>query len=117
MLHDLIVHRFDAEPDGDLAADVATDGVSDFLLALTVIGRRLPRDGRRLLFAADDTGGRWHVTLAPDGLDWREGDGPADVTVSAPVRDLLLSLNRRRDPAVVTGDRELYATWWEATAW
>jgi uncharacterized protein (TIGR03083 family) len=114
MLHDLIVHRFDAEPDGDLAPDLAADGVSDILLVFTVIDR-LPHDGRTLRFAADDTADRWHVTLAPDRVDWREGDGPADVTVTAPVRDLLLALNRRREPATVTGDRALYETWREAT--
>jgi uncharacterized protein (TIGR03083 family) len=49
MLHDLIVHRFDADPTGELAADLAADGVSDLLLAFS----RFPRfagDGESLLF-------------------------------------------------------------------
>jgi uncharacterized protein (TIGR03083 family) len=114
MVHDLIVHRFDAEPDGELAPDLAADGVADLLLVFEFL-TRLPGDGETLAFAATDTGDRWLVTLAADGVRWRAGADPADVTCAAPVRDLLLALNRRRDFATVTGDRALYERWREAT--
>lgn len=50
MLHDEIVHRFDAEPGGDLAPDVAADGIADILLVFeTIVGPGGPRSRERPL--------------------------------------------------------------------
>jgi hypothetical protein len=115
MLHDLIIHRFDGE-DGngkpDLASDLAADGVADILLALEVFPR-LAGEDETLQFTATDTGEGWHVTLTPSGLRWRPGEGAAGegaagATVAAPVAELLLILNRRREAARVDGDTTLY---------
>ena len=112
MLHDEIVHRMDAAPEtaGDLAPDLAADGVADVLLCYERIGR-VDGDGETLRFAATDTGDAWHVTLTPDGIAWEPGGRPADVTVSAPVAVLLMVLNRRCDPAAVDGDAALFERW------
>ncbi|GIE96848.1 maleylpyruvate isomerase family mycothiol-dependent enzyme [Paractinoplanes rishiriensis] len=119
MVHDLIIHRFDADEidhdvTGGLAPDLAADGIADMLLVFEIVGK-FAGDGERLQFTATDTGDGWHATLDAGGLSWRAGTAPADVTVSAPVTDLLLVLNRRREPAAVEGDRELFDRWWAIT--
>jgi uncharacterized protein (TIGR03083 family) len=114
MVHDLIVHRFDADPSGDLAPDLAADGVDDLLLVFATV-MKLPGDGGSLRFAATDTADRWHVALSADGMRWERGDSAADVTCEGPVRDVLLALNRRRGFPAVAGDRALYERFREAT--
>ena len=114
MLHDLIVHRFDADPSGDLAPDLAADGVDDLMLVFVTV-MKLTGDGESLQFAATDTAGRWHVTLTPGGLRWEEAEKEADVTCAGPVRDVLLALNRRRGFAAVDGDVALYERFREGT--
>ncbi|GAA1653663.1 maleylpyruvate isomerase family mycothiol-dependent enzyme [Actinoplanes couchii] len=113
MLHDLIVHRFDADPGGDLDEDLALDGVADILLCYAQPRFAVHGTGETLQFTTGAHG--WHVTLTPDGVSWRPGTGPADVEVQASPRDLLLILNRRRPPAVVHGDAALLAKWLAAT--
>jgi uncharacterized protein (TIGR03083 family) len=117
MLHDEIVHRFDADPAGALAPDLAADGVSDFLATVATltglpIGMHLTGTGETLQFRATDDAGVWHVTLTPAGVRWRTGEGAADETVEAPARDLLLMLNRRIPP-VAPGP--LFTRWIAAT--
>jgi uncharacterized protein (TIGR03083 family) len=110
MLHDLIIHRVDGEGGegpADLAPDVAVDGVADILLAFEVFPQ-LAGAGETLRFTATDTADTWHVTLTPDGLRRSPSAGAADVTVTAPVAELLLILNRRRQPARVDGDTALF---------
>jgi len=110
MLHDLIVHRFDADPAGELAADLAADGIADLLLAFEHFPRFAGK-GETLLFTATDTGQSWHVTLTPDGLDWATKAETADTTCAAPVTELLLMLNRRRPAENVEGDLALFQRW------
>jgi uncharacterized protein (TIGR03083 family) len=133
MLHDEVVHRFDAELavgiEGDLAADLAADGVSDVLNTAASLSRPdlgiatpfagLVGAGESLQFIATDahlgSGGKWSVTRGPAGVTWRGGADRADVTVRGPARQLLLLLNRRLtvDTADVEiiGRRELFAHW------
>lgn len=68
-----------------------------------------------MVFHAEDTDDRWHLTLAPDGITTARGGGPADVTLSGAASDLyLVSWNRGKDLAVtVEGDRELLDWWHE----
>ena len=112
MLHDLIVHRFDADPAGDLAPDLAADGIADLLQALGHFPR-FTGDGESLLFTATDIGQSWHVRLTKDGLDWEPAEGPADTAVKAPVQKLLLIMNRRVEPDSIEGDQDLWQRWWE----
>ena len=132
MLHDELVHRFDIELAtrriGEVAPDLAADGVTDLLECIATLSRpgvrahtgfgELAGQGQTLLFLATDPdldGREWFVERTAAGIRWRYGDGPADVTVRAPVRELLLVLNRRLDPAEagveVTGKGELFAHW------
>jgi hypothetical protein len=64
---------------------------------------------------ATDTGDRWHMTLSPEGIATRRGDGPADVTLSGRASDLYLAVwNRGDDSAIeVAGDQDLLETWHE----
>jgi uncharacterized protein (TIGR03083 family) len=134
MLHDELVHRYDAEIAarrlGDVAPDLAADGVSDLLdcfVALSAPGSRDPifgglaGSGQTMRLAATDSGlgaaGEWFIDRTPDGVRWRSGSPPdsADVTVRAPARELLLVLNRRLEPdqagVEVDGDREMFLHW------
>ncbi|MBL7256540.1 maleylpyruvate isomerase family mycothiol-dependent enzyme [Paractinoplanes lichenicola] len=112
MVHDLVVHRFDADPSGELAPDLAADGVADFLLTFEAVGTGLTGEGETLRFRATDVPRSWHVTLTTSGITWTEDDQPADVTVTAPVLSLLLALNRRLPaPEAIEGDAGLWERW------
>lgn len=112
MVHDQVVHRFDADPWGDLAPDLAADGVDDLLLTFETF-EALRGDGETLLFGATDLARSWRVTLTGSGVTWTDDDNPADVTVTMPVRLLLLLILNRRlpAPATVRGDAALWERW------
>jgi uncharacterized protein (TIGR03083 family) len=133
MVHDELVHRFDAEIaagcPGEVAADLAADGVSDLLASIATLS---PADSAQPVFAglvgtgqamrlqaidADPSAGEWLVQRTPAGVAWRHGRGPADVAVVAPARELLLVMNRRLDPTAdrvrVVGDQALFTHWLE----
>ncbi len=132
MLHDQLVHRFDVELAagrlGDVAPDLAADGVTDLLDCIARLSQpdarafggfgELAGDGQTLWFQATDPDlevHEWFVQRTRVGVSWRHGPAPADVTVRARARELLLVLNRRLDPgtagAEVTGDNALFAHW------
>jgi uncharacterized protein (TIGR03083 family) len=133
MLHDEIVHRFDVEMalgiEGDLAADLAADGVSDILTTIATLSSPglgygnfagVLGVGESLqLFATDPglgTNGEWSVTCGPAGVSWQHGrDQTADVTVRGASLQLLLLLNRRlsTDAAAVEilGNQDLFEHW------
>jgi hypothetical protein len=134
MLHDEVVHRFDAELAGgrlgDVAPDLAADGVSDLLTSIVTLSPPDSRDpifaglvgtGETLQLQATDPGtataAEWFVTRTPSGVGWRHGHAPADVAVRAPARELLLVLNRRLEPTregvEIAGDRALFTYWLE----
>lgn len=88
------VHRWDAESAGDtprpLAADVADDGVAEFLAVM--LGEAASGLERPVELVALEGGG-----------PWRAGpDGPPAATVTAPASDLVLLLYGRVAPAAVT---------------
>jgi uncharacterized protein (TIGR03083 family) len=102
MLHDLVIHRFDADPAGELDPGLAADGISDMLATVaTMAGGSWMKDvtGRSGSLQLRTPEGAWHVTVHPGGVDWREGEGPADETVTGSSLELLLVLNRRRPSA------------------
>jgi uncharacterized protein (TIGR03083 family) len=131
MLHDELIHRFDAElasgGRGDVAADVAADGVSDLLATIATLSNTgganpvmtgLAGTGETMQLRATDpglAGADWLVERTPAGATWRSGQAPADVTVQARARELLLVLNRRLDPdeqgVQIAGDRALLTHW------
>jgi uncharacterized protein (TIGR03083 family) len=133
MLHDELVHRFDVELAdgrlGEVAPDVAADGVSDLLASIATLSPTDSPDpifgglvgtGETMQLQATDPGltaAEWLVERTPAGVGWRHGHAPADVTVRAPARELLLVLNRRLDPAregvEIAGDRALFTHWLE----
>ena len=132
MLHDELVHRFDAELTagglGGVAADLAVDGVSDMLETVATLSQStshptgfvaLAGAGETLRFAATDHPVAWLAERASDGVTWRHGDGAAEVAVRAPARELLLLLNRRldlgHDAIEVTGDQALLQHWLQHT--
>ena len=134
MLHDEVIHRFDAELAGgclgDVAPLVAIDGVSDWLESVATLSRPSASDpvflglvgsGETLQFQITTPGlagaDGWHVTRSPAGVVWRHGYASADALVRAPARDLLLVLNRRLDTGragvEIIGDRALFTHWLE----
>jgi uncharacterized protein (TIGR03083 family) len=127
MLHDELIHRYDAEhaagrPCDGVAPDLAADGVSDFLDTAATLSRSSTVDwGFRGLRGSGETmrletpSGAWFVRRTPEGAQWTRDDGPADVVAVGPAWDLLLVLNRRLEPGsvTVTGDEVLFTHWWE----
>lgn len=127
MTHDELIHRYDVERaagrPSDVAEEVASDGISDFLDTVATLSRLnapgwgfpgLRGDGETLRFSAPSGG--WLATRTPEGATWtRDDDGPADVVVSGSAWELLLVLNRRLAPGsvTVTGDEALFTHWWE----
>ncbi|SNY32588.1 maleylpyruvate isomerase family mycothiol-dependent enzyme [Paractinoplanes atraurantiacus] len=114
MVHDLVVHRFDAAGDGELAPDLAADGVADLLGSFEMFDR-LAGDGETLQFIAPDADRAWHVTRAKEGIEWREARAPADVALTAPARELVLILNRRLPSPPVEGDQAVWEAWREGS--
>jgi uncharacterized protein (TIGR03083 family) len=133
MLHDEVIHRFDAEMalgiEGGLAPDLAADGVSDILTTIATLSRPdlgfgsfagvLGVGESVQLFATDPElgpGGEWLAARGPAGVTWRHGhDQAADVVVRGPSLQLLLLLNRRLSPDAagveILGNQELFARW------
>jgi uncharacterized protein (TIGR03083 family) len=133
MLHDELIHRFDIELAcghlGAVAPDVAADGVSDLLASIATLSHTgsadpifagLAGSGETMQLQATDpglAGAAWLVKRTPAGVRWRPGQAPADVTVQARSRELLLVVNRRLDPdgpaVEITGERALFTHWLE----
>jgi uncharacterized protein (TIGR03083 family) len=114
LLHDLVIHHFDADPAARVAPDLAADGIDDILGTVATLAGRgsmsgLTGDGETLQFRAP--GGAWHATLTPTGMRYREGEAPADETIEDP--DLLLVLNRRVAPATTPGP--IFTRWLATT--
>lgn len=126
MLHETTVHRADAEMaigcEPEIAAEVAIDGVDEFLdnlparLARKDAGRDLLGSGETLHLHATDAPGEWTITLVPDGFTWERGHSKAGVAVRGTAVDLLLLVYGRRraldeERYQTFGDSELLARW------
>ena len=131
--HEAAVHLADAElaagRNVDLAADLAADGVDEWL-GLIAAGTADPGraadlrgDGQSLHFHATDAGlsgtGEWLVTRTPAGITVQRGHGKADVAVRGPAADLLLVLTRRLPPSApgieILGEQALLTHWLQHT--
>ncbi|MDA4110822.1 maleylpyruvate isomerase family mycothiol-dependent enzyme [Mycolicibacterium holsaticum] len=130
LLHEVAVHRADAAvalgADYNLAADLAADGISEWIELMTVNATQhsAPVDrGRTLHLHATDDGlgpaGEWTVVNAEDGVTWTHDHGKGDVALRGPAKDLLLALARRRSVAdagiEVFGDEAVWADWLQRT--
>ncbi len=131
--HEVAVHLADAQlavgQEPGLAADLAADGISEWLelgpslqAALDPAGeaaQALRGDGQTLHFHATDPGlgsaGEWLIRRTPAGVEVEPGHARADVAVRGPAATLLLVLTRRLpadSPGVeVFGDQALLAHW------
>ncbi len=129
MRNDLVVHRADAalaldepfEVDRQVACDVIGEGL-DLVAAGSAAGLSPGLTALRgegvLRFSATDVPRAWSVRRSPRAVTWSHLDEPADVTVSGPLTQVLLVLNRRRSPQGlrVEGDSGLLEYWLEHTA-
>jgi uncharacterized protein (TIGR03083 family) len=116
--HETAVHRFDAENAVGTAAGFdpvfAADGIDELLAGFAPRRNEFPiASPQAMVVHAEDTDDRWHVTIGPDGISTRRGDGPADVTLSGEASDLYLVLwNRGGDSRIsISGNRELVDVW------
>ena len=116
--HETAVHRFDVENAVGIASEFdpefAADGIDELLAGFAPRRKEFPvASAQAMVVHAEDTDDRWHVTMAPEGITTRSGDGPADVTLAGDASDLYLVLwNRGEDSSInVTGDRDLLETW------
>ena len=133
MLHDTSVHHADAALATGvpfvIAPDLAADAISEGLGLMATPGAEslkpdlaaLRGRGETLHLSPTDTAEPgWLITRTPDGPRWQRADGEAAVSVSAPVRELLLVFTRRLSPddadAKVTGERALLDHWLAHTA-
>lgn len=125
-LHETTVHRADAalalNVPFDLPAEMAADGVSEWLSLLA--GRpRSPEPpleaGTSMHLHATDDGlgaaGEWMVRGAGGGIEWEPGHAKGTVAVRGAAVDLLLALMRRipaDDPRLqVLGDGAVFDGW------
>jgi len=129
-LHETAVHRADAalalNAPFDLPADVAADGVSEWLSLLAAASRPEPplEGGTSMHLHATDDGlgaaGEWMVRGGGDGIAWESGHAKGTVAVRGAAVDLLLTLTRRipaGDPRVqVLGDAAVFDGWLARTA-
>jgi len=134
--HEVAVHLADAQlatgRDVDLPADLAADGIDEWLgiLAAGTEGTTdvawsedLRGDGQTLHFHTTDDGldgtGEWLTRRTPSGITVEPGHAKADVAVRGPAVSLLLVLTRRlppSDPAIeILGDRALFGHWLDHT--
>jgi uncharacterized protein (TIGR03083 family) len=111
-VHELAVHRWDAETIADgrpasIAVDVATDGIAEFFdvfVATGLAAGMVPPTQATLALELTDTGERIEYHLPEPG--------PV-TTMRGPASDLLLALWRRRDPLAhhAGGDRGVLEAW------
>jgi uncharacterized protein (TIGR03083 family) len=123
MVHETTVHRADAalatDAPYDVPAPVAVDGVDELFDNLPPAVRFAPNvaqlrgNGETLRLETTDLPATWHLALHDDGFAWSHTDVPADVTVRAPARELLLLVYGRLAPdeVDVDGDGALLRRW------
>jgi uncharacterized protein (TIGR03083 family) len=112
--HETAVHRWDAQnaggPPDALAADLAVDGLDEYLGILSAFpGRRFPQRGSIHLHATDAPG-EWLVRLDAEGIRVTHDHAKGDVALRGPASDVLLVLLGRKTPDAVDvfGDADLF---------
>ena len=123
MAHETAIHRWDAESAADdphpLAADLAVDGIDEFLgfVGLWLANSPVAGLAGSLHLHATDTAGEWSLQLQPGHLDLRREHVKSDVAMRGSASDLCLWVVNRV-PADSTrfqifGDTEILQTWRE----
>ncbi|WP_433057517.1 maleylpyruvate isomerase family mycothiol-dependent enzyme [Dactylosporangium sp. CS-033363] len=131
MLNEAVVHGFDGENAAgrppQVAPDVAAALITNHLKMLTSptwamfraeSAQAIQGTGQTLALRATDADDAWLIERRPDGAAWQPGAHEADVTVSGPAGELLLTLTRRLPLTAVTvdGDAALIQHWLDNTA-
>jgi uncharacterized protein (TIGR03083 family) len=107
MLHETVIHRWDAQMGATGSADpvdqdVAIDGIDEFLDVF--VGARRTADGSAsgptVLVKCTDTTASWTVTLPEASREVERGEHAAEVSVSGAATDLLLFLWGRADERI-----------------
>jgi uncharacterized protein (TIGR03083 family) len=128
-VHETLVHRADAElavgAEFALPADLAADGVSEWIDLAVQAGREepaIPRGTSLHLHATDDglgPTGEWTITHDEDGLNWSHDHAKGEVAVRGSATNLLLAITRRRTSAdvglEVFGDAGVWDGWLSRT--
>lgn len=123
-LHEVVVHRADAElalgRDFTVAADVAADGLTEWLERVVVQAndrRPLGADQSLHLHASD--GGEWTLRSEDGALGMTSQHEKATVAVRGDAASLLLATTRRipaDDPRItVFGDADVWRSWLDRT--
>ncbi len=134
MAHETAVHRADGQIAAGQApvivADIAADGIDEWLTFVTVPGPGRPdqrlaglADGQVLHLHATDDGldgaGEWLISRDGDEMSVRPGHGKGDAAMRGPASQLLLVLTRRLPPqqpdVQVLGDPAVLTGWLAAT--
>jgi uncharacterized protein (TIGR03083 family) len=135
MLHETLVHRFDADlavgNAPEVAPEIAVDAIDELLTVLPGNLRMRPDEGPRgagetlhVHTTGGDLPGEWTITLTPDGYTWERGHAKGDAALRGDAAAVLLAMHRRvpLDQAVaegraeVLGDRAVLDRWLAATA-
>ena len=121
-VHEQTVHRADAElalgNEFTLPADLAADGISEWIDLATARGAPLERGQTLHLHATDEElgpTGEWTIVHDEGGISWSHAHGKGDVAVRGRVVDLLLGITRRRTAAEagleIFGDTGVWDGW------
>ncbi|MCX4689274.1 maleylpyruvate isomerase family mycothiol-dependent enzyme [Kitasatospora purpeofusca] len=122
--HETAMHRIDADAaagtEGPATApELALDGIDELLRGFLSLGRSRLRSEqpRTVLVGATDGPGRWLLTVSGEPLSVELTEGPADLTLTGPARDLYLMLWNRLPAGTGrvehSGDEALLDLWRE----
>ena len=114
--HETAIHRFDAESPAKSTTSYdsafASDGIDEILMLFAPRWGNPTPHANTMVVRTTDTNDAWHITMGPETINARHGDGPADVTLAGTASELFLAVwNRGKPPITVTGKPELVATW------
>ncbi|MGB9113066.1 MAG: maleylpyruvate isomerase family mycothiol-dependent enzyme [Acidimicrobiales bacterium] len=119
MAQETAIHRVDAELGGGvpspIEASLAADGIGEFLglLQRFIVYEPVEAMQGSIAFSAADVGDEWRLALAPDHIEFIEGE--VDATVRGGASDLYLWVLHRDDgdsaPLTVSGDRDVVERW------
>lgn len=122
MLHETVVHRWDAESAAGTAAHIDADVAADGIDEVTQVGMRFRGSGApvdypegSVLLERTDGAERWRLSAMDHTLvvaRGRDAGDQADATVQGPAEELLLYLWGRGTPTLpIRGDDDIAAGW------
>jgi uncharacterized protein (TIGR03083 family) len=111
--HETAMHRWDAQNAAGtvdpIDAELAVDGIDEYLGLIPVFGRTFP-DSASIHLHCTDAPGEWFIRLDSEGIDVTREHAKGDVAVRGSAPDLLLVLFGRKPPETVDvlGDAPLF---------